>query len=195
MQGRPWRLCIEIDMPGTRNITVVLERRQVVAQRYLHGDMQSEIAHALHISQAQVSYDLKAVREMWLASLISDFDAKKAQELAKIDAVEVAAWQGWERSLQPREVSLTEATEGGEVVGEDGTPRLKAPTRKASMRREGQAGDPRFLDGVLKCVAQRCAILGLNAPTKFTIDWDKLTPDQLARLAAGEPPGRVMAEA
>ena len=174
----------------------LLQRRQEVAQRYLRGEQQYDIGRALGVSQAQISLDLKVVRELWLASTLRNFDALKSEQLAKIDQIEIAAWQGWERSLQPREVSLTEATEGGEILGDDGKPRPKAPSRKASVRREGQAGDPRFLERVQKCIDQRCTILGLNEPTRLTIQWEALTEAQLERLARGDAPQAVlMAEA
>jgi hypothetical protein len=38
---------------------------------------------------------------------------------------------------------------------------------KKTKRREGQVGDPRYLDGVLKCIDRRCAILGIDAPKKI----------------------------
>lgn len=170
-------------MPSTRHVMDILERRQQVASLYLQRKMQSEIARQLGVTQAQISYDLKAVREMWLASSVRAFDAAKAQELAKIDEAERAYWQGWQRSLEPREVSVTEQTQGDTT------------SRKASVRREGQAGDPRFLDGVLKCIERRCGILGLEAPKKFSFDWDSLSDEQLTRLAQGEAPLQVMAEA
>jgi hypothetical protein len=145
-----------------RNATAVLERRQVVARLYLQGQMQSAISRAVGVSQGQVSYDLTAIRAAWLASLVRNFDEAKAKELAKLDLLEHEAWSAWMRSQQPREMTLTEATEGGEVLAPDGTLRPKPPTRKASVRREGQAGDPRFLERIQKCIDQRCAILGLG---------------------------------
>ena len=157
-------------MPSTRNLTQVLARRQEVATRYLRGEQQYTIARAVGVSQSQISLDLKALRDLWLASSLRDFDALKSEQLAKIDQVEVAAWAAWERSQQPREVSLTEQTEGGEVVGADGTSQPKRPTRKASMRREGQSGDPRFLAVIQKCIDQRCVILGLESPLRISID-------------------------
>ena len=157
-------------MPSTRHTTQILARRQEVATRYLRGEYQSAIAQVLGVTQAQISFDLKALREIWLASTLRDFDALKAEQLAKIDQVELAAWGAWERSQQPREVSITEQTEGGEVVGMDGTSQPKRPTRKASMRREGQSGDPRFLAVIQKCIDQRCMILGLESPLRISID-------------------------
>ena len=157
-------------MPSTRNHSLMLARRQEVGARYLRGEYQSAIAQAVGVSQAQISMDLKAMRDLWLASSLRDFDALKSEQLAKIDAVEVEAWAAWLRSQQPREVSITEQTEGGEVVGTDGTSQPKRPTRKASMRREGQSGDPRFLAVIQKCIDQRCVILGLESPLRISID-------------------------
>mgnify|MGYP001580805097 CR=1 FL=1 len=157
-------------MPGTRSHTQMLARREEVARRYLRGEHQYTIGRAVGVSQVQVSHDLKAMRDLWLASSLRDFDALKAEQLAKIDAVEVEAYAAWFRSQQPREVSLTEQTEGGEVVGVDGTSQPKRPTRKASMRREGQSGDPRFLAVIQKCIDQRCVILGLESPLRISID-------------------------
>lgn len=141
-------------------------RRQQVAALYLQRRYQSEIAIALGVSQQVVSYDLKMLQQEWLASSLRDFDAAKGLELQRIYECERQFWAGWSRSQQPREVSVTEATEGGEVMAPDGTMHPKGATRKASMRREGQAGDPRFLDGVLKCISQRCDILGLSTATE-----------------------------
>jgi hypothetical protein len=135
----------------------VQERRRQVSALYMRHHSQAEIAQAVGVTQAQVSYDLKALHAAWLKDGLQNYDARKAIELQRIDALERVAWEAWERSLQPREVTLTEATEGGEG----------APRRKASMRKEGQAGDPRFLEQVHKCIVRRCALLGLDAPQKI----------------------------
>jgi hypothetical protein len=78
--------------------------------------------------------------------------------------------------------------EGGEVDPQTRKPRIK----KVVLRKEGQAGSPAFLAGVLTCIERRCAILGLDAPKRFVIDWDNLTPEQEERLAKGEPPEKVL---
>jgi hypothetical protein len=124
--------------------------------------------------------DLKAIRQAWLQSALQDFDKLKAEELARIDAVEQAAWRSFEKSLEPREITMTEQAEGNTT------------TRKASVRREGTAGDPRWLERIQKCIDQRIGILGLNAPTRFRIDWEALDDDQLRRLAEGANPQQVI---
>ena len=165
--------------------TEVLARREDVARRYLQGQTQSEIADVFGVSQAQISKDLAAIRAAWLASAMRDFDALKAQELAKIDAVEREYWLAWERSKKDKEISVQE---GGEVDPQTRKPRIK----KVVMRKEGQAGNPAFLAGVLTCIERRCSILGLDAPKRFVIRWDDLTDEQIDRLAAGEPPEKVL---
>ena len=147
--------------------------------------MQEQIAQSFGVTQGQISQDLKAIRAAWLASAVRDFDALKAQELAKIDAVEREYWLAWERSKKDKEISVQE---GGEVDPQTRKPRIK----KVVMRKEGQAGNPAFLAGVLTCIERRCAILGLDAPKRFVIDWDNLTPEQEERLAKGEPPEKVL---
>jgi transcriptional regulator with XRE-family HTH domain len=168
-----------------RHDTEVLSRRAEVARRYLQGEMQEQIAQSFGVTQGQISQDLKAIRAAWLASAVRDFDALKAQELAKIDAVEREYWLAWERSKKDKEISVQE---GGEVDPQTRKPRIK----KVVMRRESQAGNPAFLAGVLTCIERRCSILGLDAPKRFVIRWDDLTDEQIDRLAAGEPPEKVL---
>jgi hypothetical protein len=166
--------------------TTVEARRVEVARRYLRGEMQSEIAASFGVSQVQISYDLKAIRAAWLQSAIRDFDAARAEELAKIDHVESEYWQAWDRSKKDKE---TENLEG------DGTIDLqtrKPKVTKVTKRKEGQSGNPAYLQGILTCIERRCKILGLDAPTRFNINWDELTPEQEERLAKGEPPEKVL---
>lgn len=174
-------------MQRSRENTEVLARRQEVAARYLRGEMQSQIAQAFGVSQAQISKDLAAVRAAWLDAAIRDFDAARAQELAKIDQVEREYWLAWERSQKDKEIALQETD--GTQDERTRKPRIK----KASLRKEGQSGNPAFLAGVLTCIERRCAILGLDAPKRFVIKWDDLTDEQIDRLAAGEPPEKVLA--
>jgi hypothetical protein len=111
-----------------------------------------------------------------------DFNEARAQELAKIDNLELTYWQAWQRSTENKEVESTKVIESGK--GEDRKPeRLEAATRS-----EGQAGDPRFLQGVQWCIERRCKLLGLDEPERFKgeikVD-DTLTDDQrAARIAA-----------
>lgn len=182
---------------STHNTTEIAQRRQEVAERYLRGEYQSVIAQSLGVDTATISRDLAAVRAAWLSSAIRDFDAAKAEELARVDAVEQEAWKAWARSQENKEVAHQEQVDDPIVhTDKDGKPHVTSKVRKrTSLRREGQAGAPAFLEIVLKCITKRCEILGLDAPKRFVIDWDALTPEQEAELARGAPPEKVLGKA
>ena len=166
---------------GARVTTETLARRERVASLYLQGWTQASIGKECGVVQQQISFDLQAIRALWRESLLRNFDEARAQELAKIDVVELEYWQAWARSQQPAETTDTARDSAGKS--------------KASVRRVGQAGNPRFLEGVVKCIERRCALLGIDAPHQIRVNWDILSDTQLARLAAGDPIQRVLAEA
>jgi hypothetical protein len=162
---------------------VVNHRRHQVAELYLGGKYQVEIARLVGVSQQQVSLDLKAVQRAWLASSIRDFDTVKAEQLAKIDRIERAAWSAWERSLQPREVTVQEVTEG------------EHRTNKVTLRKEGQDGDPRYLQIAQRCIDQRIALLGIGASAEANKALATGLASLLAQAQGPEPPSSPMAEA
>ena len=129
----------------------ILERRKYVAARYLRGQTQWEIARAFEVTQKTISLDLKAIQAEWLAQAVLDRGEWTARELARIDEVERQAWAAWTKSQENAE-TLRAKTRGAD--------QSSAETVKVS---KGQAGDPRFLEIVLKCVAKRCELLGLDA--------------------------------
>jgi hypothetical protein len=124
-----------------------LQRRERVADLYLKGWTQVAIARECGISQPTICDDLAKIRELWRKSSIRDFDGAREIELQKIDRIEREAWAAWERSQQP--------TQSAVVTGED----MSKRTRKSVQQKYG---DPRFLDIVHKCIAQRRAMLGLD---------------------------------
>jgi hypothetical protein len=71
---------------------------QRISHEYLHGKTQQEMAQQFGVSQAQISYDLKILQKRWFKSSLENIAAVKARELAKIDALERAAWDAWEVS-------------------------------------------------------------------------------------------------
>src|SRR5574341_1962026 len=126
--------------------------KRKIASLYLRGFTQIEIAKYIKVNQSTVSRDIKKLIDEWRTERIYDINEAKARELAKIDELELVYWEAWRRS---QEDAVTH-TEGSTATGEIDTTQTK-----------GQAGDPRFLDGVLKCIQKRCEILGVEAPTKL----------------------------
>jgi hypothetical protein len=129
-----------------------------MADLYLQGWLQVDIAQELGINQSTVSRDLKALHKEWLHSALLDYDEAKAQELAKIDRLEREYWRAWERSC-----------EDAETIRQEGPP---AGPEKLVTTAKGQAGDPRFLTGVQWCIEKRCKVLGLDAPSKLDVTSD-----------------------
>jgi hypothetical protein len=132
--------------------------RAEIAHLYLQRLTQAEIGQRLGLSRQQVGYDLDVVRKEWLQSSLLDFNARKAEELARIDRLEREYWAAWEASKKERQTSTTEQT-----TDADGE-RLRAGIRKVE-----QTGDPRYLSGVQWCIEQRAKILGLHAPTEARV--------------------------
>lgn len=125
----------------------VLERRKNVAARYLRGEPQWQIAQSFEVDQGTISRDLAAIQALWERDATQALSARKARELAKIDAVEADAWRAWKRSQ------------------EDGIVLESGKRAKFTFKRELRkacAGDPRFLELVLRCVQRRCEICGIE---------------------------------
>lgn len=139
---------------GKRRDHAQVERdRKRIGELYLKGQLQAEIAEELGIDQSTVSRDLKALFEQWRQSALVDINEAKSRELAKINALELTYWSAWERSCENAETLQ-------QVGGKDGPARITKTSK-------GQAGDPRFLQGVQWCIERRCKILGIDAPDKL----------------------------
>jgi hypothetical protein len=138
-------------------------RRSQVATLFLQGiRRQGELAQRLGVDRSTVSRDLKVLNARWKEAAVRDLDAAKGQELDRLHLLEQEYWAAWRRSQQAHETTTTEQTTGGD-----------GDRTRAAIRKDEQCGDPRFLQGVERCVAKRCEILGLNAPQKIA----PTTPD------------------
>ncbi len=67
----------------------IAHRREKIAEYYLKGKRQSEIAEMLGFDQSTISLDLKAIRNQWLDSALRNFDDLKSQELAKLSLIHI----------------------------------------------------------------------------------------------------------
>lgn len=146
-------------------------RRAQVARLYLKGQSLREIAVRFDVSHVSVFNDLEAIRASWKATRETALDQWTAEQLAKLDAVEAAAWEGWDASRRDTVTKLDETTGeppmligAGPVIVFGGE--LKT---KTSERRQSNAGDPTFLAVVERCIERRCKLLGIDAPSALTI--------------------------
>jgi hypothetical protein len=139
-------------MPSRPNKRLALvERRRQVAELALQGWSQGSIAGQLGISQGTVCSDLKAVREEWRQSTIRDFDEARGMELKKLELIEQECWSAWQRSQKPQQSASFQG---------------EGPGPQSHKRVANRYGDPRFLEQVNKCIAQRRALLGLDVASQ-----------------------------
>jgi IS30 family transposase len=136
------------------------QRQRIVMERYLAGNSMRKIAEELNVAVGTVWNDVNAIRKHWREQSVDEYDLWKDRELERIDKLEMAAWQGWNRSTQDA-VKITEEH------SPDGS--------KNSMTTQGQAGDAAFLAILARCIEQRCKILGLYAPIRQQINTNGVT--------------------
>ena len=126
-------------------------RRNVVSDLYLKGHSLRAISgllkerHSMITTYQTVFNDVKWLRELWKVERMEAYETSLATELEKLDRVEVAAWQGWERSLK---------------IGHKRT-KTKAKDVEVDIFEADGAGDARFLAIVTKVSEQRSRLLGL----------------------------------
>ena len=151
------------------NGQLVRDRRRI-ADLYLQGWLQVDIADDLGISRATVTRDLQHLYKEWQESSLVDIDKAKARELAKVDRLEREYWQAWEHSCEDAETIRQEGTKKEDSIQPD----------KIVKTAKGQAGDPRFLVGIQWCINKRCEIVGMDAAIKveqsgsitMIVSWD-----------------------
>lgn len=136
---------------------VALDRRTEVADLYRQGWSVARLAAKFQVSASSIYHDLDVVRKLWLARIAESFDALQAEELSKLDRLEMEANQAWQKSKKP---SVTTKV----ILDEQGN-----PTGKRERTTKNTAGDPRFLKVVEDCIGKRVAILGLSDPAKFAL--------------------------
>jgi predicted transcriptional regulator len=129
-----------------------------LSEMRLEGKSQNEMAQALGLSQSQVSQDLKKLDARWEAA-IGNTHLHKAREAAKLDRLERKFNEAWKRSLEDKETKVAEKITVGEVT-----------RTKAVSRLEKRDGNPAFLAGALACIEKRCALIGLAAPKRLTLE-------------------------
>jgi len=117
----------------------------------------AEICSELDVTKTTGYKMIKRVTDEWRRSAMSSINEVKAKELAKLDHIESAAWEGWERSKQSRRKQTIDS----DILKLKDNPALRTP-RKSKSVEEDRDGDPRYLDMILKCVDRRIRILGID---------------------------------
>jgi len=155
-------------MPGPKRTKAQREYDLMfIAEQYRLGTPQHRIVELLAqdrdytVSQPTVSNDLKELRKRWRDRASDSMEAFIAEELSKIDALEVTYREAWIRSLEEKETTTT----GRET-------RTAGGVQKATVKREQLLGDPRFLEGIQWCINRRLKLRGADEPDRLNLNFD-----------------------
>ncbi len=148
-------------MAGTRRNGVQrMFDMQTLSSMYLRGIRQVEMAKELNVSISTVERDLGILRNQWMDQSSFDFQSAKAEQLAKIDEIERAAWEAYESSkLEHKKVTHYDE---------------KVNPRTVTQKDGSGSGDAKWLDKIAWCVEQRCKILGFHAPKEVAMTHSKI---------------------
>jgi hypothetical protein len=146
---------------------------RVVTDLNIRGRTARQISEALLIDHEIVigRRGVQARIERMNKSAEVDRTQECAREISVIDWTQNEAMDAWIRSQQPHEISLAEqnASSGSLPKGKGGQAGAQPAERtKTSIRREGQVGDPAFLNVVVKCSERRARLRGLDAPASIS---------------------------
>jgi hypothetical protein len=131
---------------------------EVVADLYATGWRQSDIAEHLGMTVDRVSKSITKVRQKWLENQTMDFAIRQAVELEKLDRLEGELWEAWEKSKKGLKKKIS-----SDLLRT--TPRGDQTEKLSAVEELDQPGEVKYLELIAKIVAQRCKILGLDAPT------------------------------
>lgn len=132
----------------------ITARRDRVGSLWLRGYTYKEIADVVGITVSNVGNDLHHIRQLWVERSGRNVGEIRAEELAKLDALEWEYWQAWRRSVGEMTKTVESTTKGEDTI---------------TITKETEAGDPRYLQGVERCIEERCDILGLRAPQRSEV--------------------------
>ena len=143
----------------------ILQRRLRVAQLAAQGRTQLEIADELGVSQATICADLNEIHSQWQKATEAQTAERIAREIAMIEEIRRAAWEGWARSQRDQERKRVKTTAGPD---QDGVKVEKIKDRRT------QSGDSKMLRTALKCSEMILRTLGAfkTKATPAVNTWD-----------------------
>lgn len=150
-----------------------------VAELYMKAVGPYAIAKDIGVTAHTAITYIKVLEKRWRESALRDFDKARAYELAKLEHLELTYWDAWERSCAESSQTQTVIEPGKDADGNE-IPRRKRQT----VRKIEQVGDPRFLEGVFKCIDRRIKLLGLDAAERHIIDTTGVSDNALSQRLA-----------
>lgn len=166
------------------------QRTEIVAQlwrkNWTYTEIRKEVMRRLNLptySLQTVHADVQRLLKEWQTARLDNTEDKIMAELARLDLVIREAWEMWEKSKEDyhrrsqQQTGIPKTDTQGVAVG---MTTLKAMMHDAEKRGEGE---PRYLDIIIKALAQRCKLLGLD---RIALDVSGGMQDELIIKYVGE---------
>ena len=144
------------------------ETKERVAELYLEGNTQREIATQLGITPGRVERILEKAQDDWKKPAMRTVLEQRAVELARLAQIESEARKEWDRSKLPKQTTMKQKQTGQSGDGKPASDKLQVQTTET-----GQTGDPRYLAEIQKCIDARAKLLGLYAPKKIDLKMEE----------------------
>jgi predicted transcriptional regulator len=145
------------------------EHLEEVARLDRRGYSTYDIARKLGVTQGQVSYDIKKIRDRYAKMATEHYAAKVAQKRVEYREVRKEAWEAWERSKEDARRRVEETGTGGSG----------STWEKTAETTEGRLPDNSYLKTIVDTLKAECDLEGLNKPLRIkgevsVIDWNRL---------------------
>ena len=135
--------------------TEMIKRRNEVVDLYCKGRPVYMIAEQMGVTRATIWNDVQAVKKALMEQASDKIDEMRYDELMKVNKLEITYWDSWEKSIEDH-IRKSVKEKSGEI--------------EKSVIESASYGDPRFLQGIERCIERRCKLLGLDAPEKVQQD-------------------------
>lgn len=108
--------------------------------------------------------DAKEIMKQWQAERVGMMDHQKNLEIKKLDRLESIYYEAWIASTQARVKTVTKrrgAPATAQVTG--GALVVRTNQTQEETHTQESVGNVQFLQGMERCIAQRCALMGWKA--------------------------------
>lgn len=149
-----------------RNEYEIQKDDKLISELYLKGYSYRKIAEIIAadtsreytLSHVQIGHDVKRMLASWKEAREANIDEWVTGELEKLAKLEQTYWEAWEKTVKDwTKVSVKNGDKGGQKFSED------------TMTDVKMFGDPRYLQGIERCIQKRCELLGLDAPKEIHV--------------------------
>lgn len=155
----------------------IFSDRAKIAEMSLFGNPTHEqISEKIGIDRSTVTKELKKIRQNWQESAERDIAEIIANELKKLDEMEIEIIGEWEKSKKDWQKRVVEEKGGGKI---------------ARIEQGGSCGDPRYMTALIQIQDRRAKLYGLDKPTKIAPttpngkdSYKSLTDDELLLIAS-----------